>query len=360
MKAISESLKAGKYDKAAEQLEKIDPKNLDRKQRDAVAKNLKKFKKDLGEGQQGELSQAAQEMEEGLENETSRSARAANAKPQESAKNKASRRASHNASLSTDRLSQCKSNCQNPGQCAGNKVPSLIRRPIKQAPVRLEKLLAKKRPASIPIASAMISPVSKATAHRNAKPAPPRRPAGFDSYLLAEVFRVSQANGGSPGLRATSLRPSRNRPQILRIHFAPPRVVRLLRSRTPEWLPPGSGGKQNEWSFDSQSLARNQTRSADFGEIGLASTQNVHCALRSIPSRGFEMSEGSRDEPIEPGFADCYCGRVAGGATAAARLDVRMQQLKLRCSKKGQRSRLPTAGCPTMLAGKSRNVKSCW
>ena len=123
MKSIAESLKAGKYDKAAEQLEKIDPKNLDRKQRDAVAQNLKKFKKDLGEGQQGELSEAAQQMEEGLENENESQCKSGQCKAAGVCKKQGLKKSiSQCLSCQLNRLSQCKSNCQNAGQCASNKV----------------------------------------------------------------------------------------------------------------------------------------------------------------------------------------------------------------------------------------------
>lgn len=123
LKSIAESLKAGKYDKAAQELEKMDPKNLDRKEREAVASNLKKFKKDLGEGKQGELSDAAQEMQEGLENENESQCKSGQCKAAGVCKNQGMKKSlSQCLGCQLNRLSQCKGNCQNPGQCMGNKV----------------------------------------------------------------------------------------------------------------------------------------------------------------------------------------------------------------------------------------------
>lgn len=123
LKSIAESLKAGKYDKAAQELEKMDPKNLDRKERDAVAANLKKFKKDLGEGQQGELSEAAQEMQEGLEEENESQCKSGQCKAAGVCKKQGMKKSlSQCLGCQLNRLSQCKGNCQNPGQCNSSSV----------------------------------------------------------------------------------------------------------------------------------------------------------------------------------------------------------------------------------------------
>lgn len=119
LKSLADSLKAGKYDKAAQELEKMDPKNLDRKQREAVASNLKKFKKDLGEGKQGELSEAAQEMQEGLENENESQCKNGQCKAAGVCKKQGMKKSlSQCLNCQLNRLSQCKGNCQNPGQCS--------------------------------------------------------------------------------------------------------------------------------------------------------------------------------------------------------------------------------------------------
>ncbi len=89
LKSIAESLKAGKYDKAAQELEKMDLKNLDRKEREAVASNLKKFKKDLGEGKQANCPMPLKKCKKDSRRKTNRNARAANAKPQASARTRA-------------------------------------------------------------------------------------------------------------------------------------------------------------------------------------------------------------------------------------------------------------------------------
>ncbi len=123
MQAMAEALKAGKYEKAAQELEKMDPKNLDRKQREALASNLKKFKKDLGEGQQGELSEAVQEMQEGLEKENESQCKNGQCKAAGVCKKQSMKKnVAQCMSCQLNRLSQCKCNCQNPGQCLSDKV----------------------------------------------------------------------------------------------------------------------------------------------------------------------------------------------------------------------------------------------
>ncbi|MEQ1903332.1 MAG: hypothetical protein ABL888_04030 [Pirellulaceae bacterium] len=67
--AASQAIESGEYEKAAEELEKIDASSMERKDREAVTANLAKLSKKLGEAKKGQLSQAVSEMLEGLENE---------------------------------------------------------------------------------------------------------------------------------------------------------------------------------------------------------------------------------------------------------------------------------------------------
>jgi hypothetical protein len=69
MKGLSQALKEGKYDKAAKELEELDPTKLDRKEAKAVSGNLKKLAKDMKDAGQGQLSDATSELAEGLESE---------------------------------------------------------------------------------------------------------------------------------------------------------------------------------------------------------------------------------------------------------------------------------------------------
>ena len=110
MQAIAEALQDGKYDHAAEQLEKIDASSMTRKEREAVAANLRKFREDLGEGQQGELSESAQKMQEGLEQENEAQFRdgalnAASVCKQQGLK----KSINHSLSCQLNRLAECKS-----------------------------------------------------------------------------------------------------------------------------------------------------------------------------------------------------------------------------------------------------------
>jgi hypothetical protein len=116
MQAMAEALKEGKYDQAADKLEKFDPKKMTRKERDAVAANLKKFSDKLGEGQQGELSESAQEMAQGLEQESDSQCKAGACKAAGVCKKQGLRKSiSQCLNCQLNRLAECKGQCQ--GQC---------------------------------------------------------------------------------------------------------------------------------------------------------------------------------------------------------------------------------------------------
>ena len=121
MQAIAEALKDGKYEKAAEQLEKIDASSMTRKEREAVAANLKKFRENLGEGKQGELSESAQEMQEGLEKDNPSQCKDGQCKAAGVVKKQGLKKAIANClNCQLNRLSECKSQCQ--AQCSGGAV----------------------------------------------------------------------------------------------------------------------------------------------------------------------------------------------------------------------------------------------
>jgi uncharacterized phage infection (PIP) family protein YhgE len=121
MQAIAEALKDGKYEKAAEQLEKIDASSLTRKEREAVAANLKKFRENLGEGKKGELSESAQEMQEGLEKENASQCKDGQCKAAGVCKKQGLKKSIANClNCQLNRLSECKSQCQS--QCSGGAV----------------------------------------------------------------------------------------------------------------------------------------------------------------------------------------------------------------------------------------------
>ncbi len=121
MQAIAEALKDGKYEKAAEQLEKIDASTMTRKEREAVAANLKKFRENLGEGKQGELSESAQEMQEGLEKDNPSQCKSGQCKAAGVCKKQGLKKSIANClNCQLNRLSECKSQCQ--AQCQGGAV----------------------------------------------------------------------------------------------------------------------------------------------------------------------------------------------------------------------------------------------
>lgn len=124
MQAASQAMKNGEYGQASAELEKIDPQNMSRREREAVQSNLAKLSKKLGNGKKGELSNAISEMAEGLENENSSQCKSGLCKAAGVCKSqglKKSIRECLNCQL--NRLAECKGNCQGNCQMPGsNKV----------------------------------------------------------------------------------------------------------------------------------------------------------------------------------------------------------------------------------------------
>lgn len=121
--AASQSLRASDYDKAAGELEKIDASSMNRKQRDAVASNLARLSNKLGQGKKGKLSEAVQEMLDGLSNESDSKCKAGFCKAAGVCRNQGvKKRISQCLGCQLNRLSACKGCCQ--GQCdnPGSKV----------------------------------------------------------------------------------------------------------------------------------------------------------------------------------------------------------------------------------------------
>lgn len=123
------ALHAGEYDKAADELSKVDNPQLNRQESRAVSDKLKKAS--AGADQKGlkSLSQAAQELAEGIENDKPSQAKIGAAKLGECAKQQSNRtKVNDLLKKQSDKLGECKSRCQANGQSGGNKLaknPSL-------------------------------------------------------------------------------------------------------------------------------------------------------------------------------------------------------------------------------------------
>ena len=114
--AASQSLRESKYDKAAEELEKIEASSMNRKQREAMAANLAKLSSKLGQGKQGQLGEAVQEMIDGLENENSSKCKSGFCKAAGVCRKQGlKKRISECLGCQLNRLAACKGCCQ--GQC---------------------------------------------------------------------------------------------------------------------------------------------------------------------------------------------------------------------------------------------------
>ncbi|MEM9658557.1 MAG: hypothetical protein AAF961_09380, partial [Planctomycetota bacterium] len=121
--AASQSLRESKYDQAAEQLEKIDASTMNRKQRKAVAANLAKLSQKLGQGKQGQLSEAVQEMIDGLQSDDDSKSKSGFCKAAGACRKQGvKKRISECLGCQLNRLSACKGACQGNGMCQSSSV----------------------------------------------------------------------------------------------------------------------------------------------------------------------------------------------------------------------------------------------
>jgi len=121
--AASQSLRESNYEKAANELEKIDASSMTKKERDAVTSNLAKLNSKLGEGKKGKLSEAVQEMLDGMANESDAKAKDGMCKAAGVCRSQAmKKKIGECLNCQLNRLSACKGSCQ--GNCAnpGSKV----------------------------------------------------------------------------------------------------------------------------------------------------------------------------------------------------------------------------------------------
>lgn len=124
LKPSGESMQKGNYDKAAEQLEKVDPSELSNKEARSVQEKLAKLAKALEDGKQGELSDALSEMCEGLNDGKPSQCKSGLCKLAGQCRSQSLRKKIGNClGCQLAKLGECKSNCA--GNCnknGGNKV----------------------------------------------------------------------------------------------------------------------------------------------------------------------------------------------------------------------------------------------
>ncbi|MGV3486445.1 MAG: hypothetical protein ACO1RT_18655 [Planctomycetaceae bacterium] len=119
MKSAAAAMEQGDYDQASEKLEAVDPSQMNDKERRAVADNLKKFLAKLAPGEQGQLSAAAQELQEGLESRNDSKCKSGLGKLAGQCKKQGNcKKIGECLACQLNRLSQCKSECR--GQCKSN------------------------------------------------------------------------------------------------------------------------------------------------------------------------------------------------------------------------------------------------
>jgi hypothetical protein len=125
------ALQEGQYDKASEQLAKLDNPKLDRKESRAVADKLKKASENAAEKGMKKLSEAAKNAAEGLDKKDSSQTKEGLSKLSESAKKQAgSKKISQMLKQQSDKLGESKANCQGNSPDKGNQ---LARKPSQKA-----------------------------------------------------------------------------------------------------------------------------------------------------------------------------------------------------------------------------------
>lgn len=123
MKQAAAAMEKGDYDKASEKLEAIDPAAMKDKERRAVADNLKKFLAKLDPGQRGQLSGAAEQIQEGLEKSNHSKCKDGMCKLAGLCKKQGNcKKIGECMACQLNRLSQCKSECRGACKNGGNKV----------------------------------------------------------------------------------------------------------------------------------------------------------------------------------------------------------------------------------------------
>lgn len=129
LQEAGQALQEGQYDKASEQLAKLDTPKLDRKESRAVADKLKKASEDAAQKGMKNLSEAAKEAAEGLDKDNPTQSKSGLNKLGESAKKQGNaKKIAAMLKKQSDKLGESKSNCQGNSLGEGNqlaKKPSL-------------------------------------------------------------------------------------------------------------------------------------------------------------------------------------------------------------------------------------------
>lgn len=119
MQPLAADLRNKDYEDAADKLEQLDPKKLSNKEKRTVSGSLKKLSDNLAKAKQGQMSQATQEMAEGLEKKNNSQCKGAACKLARLCRSQSLRKSVCQClGNQLNRLSLCKSQCnKNGGNC---------------------------------------------------------------------------------------------------------------------------------------------------------------------------------------------------------------------------------------------------
>jgi hypothetical protein len=121
LESAGRALADGKFEKAAEELQKLEEPELDRKEARAVAEKLKKSSGEMGEAGLGSLSEAASDMAEGSEGNKAKFQKGARALAKEAKKHERLKKINDLLCKECDRLGECKACCQSNSTTKGKK-----------------------------------------------------------------------------------------------------------------------------------------------------------------------------------------------------------------------------------------------
>lgn len=116
LQQAAKAMESKDYEKAADELQSVDPSKIGDKQRRAVSDNLKKMVAKLGKGKNGQLSESILQLAEGLDSKNMSECKKCLSKLAKQCKKQSQcKKIGQCMSCQLNRLSQCKSECR--GQC---------------------------------------------------------------------------------------------------------------------------------------------------------------------------------------------------------------------------------------------------
>ncbi|MBX6312116.1 MAG: hypothetical protein IRY99_04235 [Isosphaeraceae bacterium] len=121
LEAAGQALQEAQFDKAAQELEKLEDPQIDRKEAKAVEEKLKQVAKEAGDAGLGQLGDAASELAEGVKGNKGKFLKATKTLAKLTKVHSRRRKLNQLLAAECDRIGECKSNCQRNSLVRGKK-----------------------------------------------------------------------------------------------------------------------------------------------------------------------------------------------------------------------------------------------